>query len=143
MTADVTQPASWTLREERGVCDELSGLFIAMSRSLGIPARFFTGVAYTNWEGKNEWGPHGWAEIYIPDAGWVPYDVTYGEYGFVDSSHIKLQDSVDAGKSSVGYSWLGRDVDLKINKFETNVSLLQGIGISKGFIDIETKMTIQ
>ena len=40
VTADVTQKASWVLDERYGVCDELTALFMAMCRSVGIPARF-------------------------------------------------------------------------------------------------------
>src|SRR3989338_4683102 len=38
LTANASQKASWVLDNRQGVCDELTSLFIAMSRSLGIPA---------------------------------------------------------------------------------------------------------
>ena len=50
LTADVSQKASWILENRQGVCDELTSLFIAMLRSLGIPAKFISGIAYTNSE---------------------------------------------------------------------------------------------
>src|SRR3989344_3982976 len=49
-TEKASLPASWVLDNRRGVCDELTNLFIAMLRSVGIPARFVTGVAFTNSE---------------------------------------------------------------------------------------------
>src|SRR3989338_6012417 len=100
LTADVSQKASWVLENRYGVCDELTSLFIAMLRSLGIPARFVSGISYTNSElFPEKWGPHGWAEVYFPDYGWVPFDVTYGEFGWIDPTHIKFKDSVDSDEA--------------------------------------------
>ena len=48
LTAEVSQKASWVLTNKQGVCDELTSLFIAMIRSVGIPAKFISGVVYTN-----------------------------------------------------------------------------------------------
>jgi hypothetical protein len=50
------------------------------------------------------WGPHGWAEVYFPDRGWVPFDVTYKQLGYLDSTHIKLKASLDAKETSTDYS---------------------------------------
>jgi transglutaminase-like putative cysteine protease len=44
-TSEATLPSSWVLANKYGVCDELSNLFISMCRSLGIPARFVSGIA--------------------------------------------------------------------------------------------------
>jgi hypothetical protein len=99
-TVDASLSASWVLQNRKGVCDELTALFIAMARSLGVPARFVSGVAYSN-VGEGGFGPHGWAEVYFPEVGWVPFDVTYGEFGFVDATHIRMQESLDARKDSL------------------------------------------
>src|SRR3989344_6607677 len=47
LTAQSAQKASWVLDNKEGVCDEMTSLFVAMCRSLGIPARFVSGVSYT------------------------------------------------------------------------------------------------
>ena len=99
LTAEVSQKASWVIDNRQGVCDELTSLFIAMLRSLGIPAKFVSGVAYTNSPLFPEnWGSHGWAEVYFPGYGWVPYDVTYGQFGYLDPTHVKLKESVDSNE---------------------------------------------
>ena len=36
LTASVSQKASWVLDNKEGVCDEITNLFIALSRALGI-----------------------------------------------------------------------------------------------------------
>lgn len=111
LTAEVSQPASWVLENRQGVCDELTSLFIAQLRTLGIPAKFISGVVYSDSElFENDWGAHGWAEVYFPSVGWVAWDVTYGEYGFVDPTHIKLKESIDSAQSATVFTWLGRDV---------------------------------
>lgn len=116
-TAEASLPSSWVLQEKQGVCDELSNLFISMVRSLGIPARFVSGVAYTESElFPEKWGAHGWVEVYFPEYGWVPFDVTYNQLGFVDATHIKLWSGVDSNKYNVNYEWKGSGVDVDISK---------------------------
>ena len=113
-TADASQKSSWVLENKQGVCDELTSLFISLCRSVGIPARFISGVSYSNINLENDgWGPHGWAEVYFPSIGWVPFDVTYKELGFIDATHIKLRESVDAGGASITYSI--RSLDARVN----------------------------
>ena len=99
LTADVVQKSSWVLENKQGVCDELTNLFISMLRSLNIPARFVGGVTYTNT--GYYFGNHGWAEVYFPGYGWVPFDVTFGQYGWIDPSHVKLSTVQDSGESAV------------------------------------------
>jgi hypothetical protein len=123
-TAEATQKASWVYTNKYGVCDELTSLFISMLRSLNIPAKFVAGIAYTNLEGvSSKWGPHGWAEVYFPGHGWVPYDVTYGEYGSLDATHIKAKESLDAEKITTKFEWRGRGVKLDVSDFKTDVKV--------------------
>ena len=137
LTVDVSQKASWVLENKEGVCDEITSLFIAFCRAVGIPARFASGVAYTNSElFKEKWGPHGWAEVYFPDYGFIPFDVTYGEFGFIDGAHIKMRDSVDSAFSSVQYEWVGRNVDLKTKSLEIKVELTDKKGKAGSLIEL-------
>ncbi len=112
VAVQASYPSDWVLENREGVCDELTSLFIAMLRSQGIPARFVSGVAYTNLEILDtNWGPHGWAEVWFPEVGWVPYDVTYGQYGFVDATHIAIQKTPDAAANAAEYSMRSRGGD--------------------------------
>ncbi len=121
LTAEVVQKSSWVLKNKEGVCDELTNLFISMLRSLGIPARFVSGMAYTNT--KYSWGPHAWAEVYFPKKGWIPFDVTYAQYGWVDPSHIKIRSSTDSNDPAVKYSWKSIDTDFRADKLDINTKL--------------------
>ena len=140
LTESVSQKASWVLRNKEGVCDELTNLFIAMNRALGIPAKFISGVAYTNaLEFGEVFGPHGWAEVYFPGYGWVPFDVTYGEFGFVDAGHIKLKESLDATDASTRFQWLGQNIDVKTSPLDIKVILKDKKGVISNTISITAR----
>jgi len=138
LTAEVSQKASWVLENKQGVCDELTSLFIALLRAVGIPARFVSGISYTNSPLFPEnWGAHGWAEVYFTGYGWVPFDVTYGQFGWIDPAHIKFKDSVDSDEPSTYYNWLGRNADLKTRKLDIKTNLVDTIGYFKIPLSLE------
>ncbi len=124
---EASQKASYVLKNRNGVCDELTNLFIALCRSIGIPARFVSGIAYTNSPlFKDPWQFHGWAEVYFPGYGWLPVDPTYEQIGFLDVSHLKLKVSSDAYEYKIFYEY---DGNIKIlnttTKISTNTSNLK------------------
>lgn len=55
-----------TLEDGTGDCDDQSILLISLLRSMGIPAWLAFGVLYDGV--RDEWGPHAWAEVYMPFA---------------------------------------------------------------------------
>ena len=55
----------------------------------GIPARVVWGCVYTP-EFDGSFGHHGWNEVYVGEAGWIPIDVTMHESDYLDSGHIRL-----------------------------------------------------
>ncbi|MBN2458555.1 hypothetical protein JXB31_05485 [Candidatus Woesearchaeota archaeon] len=139
LTADASQKASWVLDNRMGVCDEITNLFIALCRSVNIPARFVSGLSYTNSEQFTiGWTPHGWAEVYFPGHGWIPFDVTFGEFGYVDSTHIMLKESVDANKSSSNYEWEGRNVNLNTGKIDVRAEVLERGEVIEPMLEIDT-----
>ena len=104
------QTSSAVIRSKRGKCDEITALFVSLNRAIGIPCRFVSGYSYTENELFNEnWGAHSWSEVFFPGVGWVPFDVTYGQYGYLDAGHIMLSVSVDADSSSVEFGATGVD----------------------------------
>ena len=138
LTAEVSQKASWVLDNRQGVCDELTSLFIAMLRSLGIPAKFVSGVAYTESElFADNWGSHGWAEVYFPGYGWGPYDVTYGQFGYIDPTHVKLKESVDSNEPSVQYKWVASNIDLDTEQLDIKASVEEKIGRIQDVINLD------
>ncbi len=85
--------AKWILQNRRGVCSEYSTLFVALARSIGIPARIVDGMAYD--DTKREWNGHAWAEVYI--GAWVPVDPTWSppEVGYLDAMHLEISKVFD------------------------------------------------
>lgn len=79
-----------TTRMREGDCDDQANLLITFCRILGIPAYLRVGaiqnsgtVEASYWDGHvttslRNIGYHGWAMIYIPPWGWLPFDMTLG-----------------------------------------------------------------
>ena len=78
-----TQPPTTTLARKSGSCRDFALLLIEAVRCLGLGARFVSGYIYDPaLEGSREvqggGATHAWAEIYLPEAGWIEYDPTNG-----------------------------------------------------------------
>jgi len=63
------------LAAKQGDCVEYSDLFVALCRAKNIPARVIKGYV-TEFDDSPE---HAWAEVYLTELGWVPFDLTYGD----------------------------------------------------------------
>jgi hypothetical protein len=92
MTGEL-KDAKWILHNKRGVCSEYATLFVALARSIGIPARIIDGMAYD--DTQNQWVGHSWAEAYI--GTWVPVDPTWNppEIGYLDATHLEISKIFD------------------------------------------------
>ena len=123
LRAPAIQRSSQVIVSRQGKCDEITALFISMAREVGIPARFVVGYSYTESELFSEpWGAHGWAEVWLPGVGWVPFDVTYGEYGYLDAGHIRMASSVDVSEASVSYEARGRDFRIEASTLDIAIT---------------------
>ena len=71
------------------------------------------------------WAPHAWAEVYFQGYGWVPWDVTFGQYGWIDTGHVKLSEGISAKDPSVEYTWKAVKVGLKEKNLELNTSIVK------------------
>ena len=134
LTEELTQNSLWVLQNRKGVCDELTVLFIAMLRSQGIPAKFVSGSSYTNV--IPGFGNHAWAEVYFPGKGWVPFDVTYGQYGYVDSTHIKMKESSMAKEPSVSYRWSSGEKNINVNPLNISAEVISLGDKLPNYIDV-------
>jgi len=74
--------AGQTLATREADCSEFSQLYVAMARSLGLPARIVSGLAY----GGTSFGGHAWVEVWA--GRWIELDPTWGTH-FVDATHIR------------------------------------------------------
>jgi len=76
------------LRTKVGDCNEHTALFVAMARSIGMPARIAVGLVFMH----GAFYYHAWPEIYITEGGrgfWLPVDPTLNQYP-ADATHLRL-----------------------------------------------------
>ena len=68
--------------EKQGFCEHFSSAFVVLMRAAGIPSRVVTGFAggYRNAYGGywvvRQMDAHAWAEVWLPERGWVRVDPT-------------------------------------------------------------------
>jgi transglutaminase-like putative cysteine protease len=82
------------LRTKVGDCNEHTALFVAMARSIGMPARIAVGLVFMH----GAFYYHAWPEVYIADPStslgrnqgfWMPVDPTLNQYP-ADATHLRL-----------------------------------------------------
>src|SRR5216110_3109935 len=59
---------------KRGVCQDLTHIFIAAARHLDIPARYVGGYFHRADGVTEQEAGHAWAEAFVPHIGWVGFD---------------------------------------------------------------------
>jgi hypothetical protein len=72
------------LESGRGDCNEHTVLFVALARSLGLPARTAVGLVYLN----GAFFYHAWPEVWL-GGDWVAVDPTFGDWP-ADAAHIRF-----------------------------------------------------
>jgi transglutaminase-like putative cysteine protease len=83
MTYDLTltnaaMNAAEAYAKRRGVCRDLTHIFIAAAHCLGIPARYVAGYLRLADGTVDQEAGHAWAEAFVPDLGWVGFDAANG-----------------------------------------------------------------
>src|SRR5438132_795041 len=80
------------LRTKVGDCNEHTALYVAMARSIGIPARIAVGLTYVRGI-SGAFYYHAWPEVYIDEGSdrgmWLPVDPTLNEFP-ADATHLRL-----------------------------------------------------
>ncbi len=71
--------AQATLGNMGADCTEYTDLLVALSRSQGIPARYFEGLLLLNADTASKARlEHAWPDVYLPGVGWTALDPTLG-----------------------------------------------------------------
>jgi hypothetical protein len=73
-----------TLERLRGDCNEHTVLYVAMARSIGLPARTAAGLVHV----RGRFYYHAWPEVWL-NGNWIAADPTLGQYP-ADASHIRF-----------------------------------------------------
>lgn len=98
-----------TLATGRGACRDLTVLFMAACRSLGIPARFVSGYQAKAETPDGRRYLHAWPEAFVPGLGWRGFDPTHGTV--VTDGHVALCAAPDqAGTMPIEGSFWGSGV---------------------------------
>jgi len=107
------------LQRGSGSCSEYTFAFIALCRAAGLPARYRGSIVVRGDDASVDEAFHRWAEVYLPNYGWVPVDANRGDAkspadqarGFADLANRFLITTQGGGDSELlewGYNSLAR-----------------------------------
>lgn len=136
-----------------GDCGSYSLIFVALCRSVGIPAR----VANGHWCCKPKKNYHVWNEFYLPGYGWLPADCTDGRinreqpgflagggdpfyfFGNLDSGRFITSKgtSIQLYPSPPWHLWGLADTNRNPMFFQTAATVYSGLAIEDQSIDME------
>ncbi|HEX7344109.1 MAG TPA: transglutaminase domain-containing protein, partial [bacterium] len=72
-----TAPA--VLERGNGSCSEYTFVFLSVCRAAGLPARYAGSIAIRGDDASLDDVFHRWAEVYLPNYGWIPVDPSGGD----------------------------------------------------------------
>jgi transglutaminase-like putative cysteine protease len=109
----------------KGKCIDFSSVFVALSRSAGVPAREILGTRISK-EGDITGAYHCMAEFYLPNYGWVPVDPS-DVAKLMLNENLEINDTkvIDArnyyfGGQTETYIYLGTGRDIILNPKQDN-----------------------
>jgi len=85
--------AAEAFRMQRGVCQDLTHVFITAARELRVPARYIGGHFRRNDGVISQEGGHAWAEAYVENLGWVGFDAANGIS--TTDAHVRIAAGLD------------------------------------------------
>jgi transglutaminase-like putative cysteine protease len=115
-----TTSAAEAFALRRGVCQDLTHIFIAATRSLAIPARYIGGHFHREDGVTDQEAGHAWAEAFVPGLGWVAFDPANGICA--TDAHVRVAVGLDyLGAAPVRGSRYGGgsealDVSVRVNQ---------------------------
>ena len=92
-STNVGTSAVEAFEQKSGVCQDLSHIFIACARHLGVPARYVSGHLVKLGGEVEQQASHAWAEALAPDLGWVGFDVANGVAP--SETHVRIATGFD------------------------------------------------
>lgn len=124
-----TQSSIETLSIGSGSCRDLATLFIDAVRHLGFGARAVSGYAFepsrANDDLNTKGSTHAWAEVYLPCAGWIPFDPTASRVGSLNLITVAVSRSI-AQISPVDGHFAGEPEDFLDMEVEVTIEAPSG-----------------
>ncbi|MEQ1684786.1 MAG: transglutaminase family protein [Burkholderiaceae bacterium] len=117
-----------TLRLQSGTCRDFATLMIEAVRQLGYAARFVSGYLYTPWldnpdaPNAGAGATHAWVQVFLPGAGWIPFDPTNNLIGGTDlirvgvARHASLASPVSGSWHGFPGDFAGMFVDVQVRR---------------------------
>jgi transglutaminase-like putative cysteine protease len=118
----VQSPAR-TLSLKSGTCRDYAWLMVEALRHLGYAARFVTGYLYSPAAAqvRGAGATHAWAQVFLPDLGWLEFDPTNGVAESPDLIPIAVARTPDDAapvsgviRGDPGFSKLSAHVDVRL-----------------------------
>lgn len=110
--------APTVLDRGNGSCSEYSFVYISMCRAAGIPARYVGSVVVRGDDDSMDDVFHRWAEIYLPNYGWIPVDPSGGDqelprhqanyFGHLSNRFLITTESA-GGSATMGWTYNSND----------------------------------
>jgi transglutaminase-like putative cysteine protease len=109
---------------KRGVCQDLTHIFIAAARHLGIPARYVSGY-FRRADGVTDQNAgHAWAEAFVPDLAWVAFDAANGICA--TDAHVRVAIGLDylgaAPLRGTRYGGQGEELSVQVSVREPAIA---------------------
>lgn len=120
-SSDVVTTANEAFENRHGVCQDLTHIFIAGARAIGIPARYISGYLTQPHSAGQQDASHAWAEAFVPKLGWVSFDPANGRCA--TSAYVRLATGLDyldaAPIRGAHYGGSGETLTVKVDVVET------------------------
>lgn len=91
--SEVDTTASEAYFNGHGVCQDFAHIFIAVARTIGVPARYISGHLFRRDGMALQEAGHAWAEAWIEHLGWVAFDPSNGICA--DDAYIRVAAGLD------------------------------------------------
>jgi len=120
---DERRGAARAVREKEGDCDEHADLFIALLRTVKIPARRVVGHYY---RGHGDPEPHAWSEVFLERKGWIPVDAALGSFGTMSENYFsRIREGLVSERSTLRLKWSGIATEAPSVEEEVKMSILR------------------
>lgn len=125
--AESAATAAESFRLKRGVCQDLTHVFLVAARAIGIPARYVSGYLYFSEDMTPHQAGHAWAEAHVPGLGWVGFDPAHKICG--TEAHVRVAVGLDyLGAAPVRgsrYGGVGETCGVKVT--------IENVGAARGY----------